>query len=76
MDRLQAFGDTSEKPLATAPKRIQRLMLGLMQYDVEIKYKRGPELYLADTLSKAYLPLEHLLGKADQEVERIHFVNF
>ena len=41
-----------------------------MQYDVEIKYKRGPELYLSDTLSRAYLLLEHLPWKADQEVER------
>lgn len=30
-----------QKPLATAPNR---LMLRLMQYDVEIEYKRGPEL--------------------------------
>lgn len=41
-----------------------------MQYDVEIKYKRGSELYLSDTLSRAYLLLEHLPWKADQEVER------
>ena len=66
----------AKKPLAAAPKRLQRLMLRLMQYDVVIKYKRGPELYLADTLSRAYLPQEHLPGKADQEVERIHSVNF
>ena len=65
------------KPLAAAaPKRLQRLMMRLMQYDVEIKYKRGPEMYLADTLSRAYLPQEHHPGKADQEVERIHSVNF
>ena len=48
----------------------------LMQYDVEIKYRRGPEMYLADTHSRAYLPHEHHPGKADQEVERIHSVNF
>ena len=30
-----------QKPLATAPNR---LMLRLMQYDVEIEYRRGPEL--------------------------------
>ena len=67
---------TNRKPLAVAPKRLQRHMLRLMQYDVEIKYKRGPELYLADTLSRAYLPLEHLPGKADQEAEKIQSVNF
>ena len=57
----------AKKPLAAAPKRLQRLMMRLMQYDVEIKYRRGPDMYLADTLSRAYLPHEH---------ERIHLVNF
>ena len=47
-----------------------------MQYDVEIKYKRGLELYLADTLSRAYLRQEHFPGKADQEAERIHSKKF
>ena len=65
-----------KKPLAAAPKRFQRLLMRLMQYDVEIKYRRGLEMYLADTLSRAYLPHEHHPGKADQEVERIHSVNF
>ena len=40
----------AKKPLAAAPKRLQRLMVRLTQYDVEIKYRRGPEMYLADTL--------------------------
>ena len=66
----------AKKPLAAAPKRLQRLMMRLTQYDVEIKYRRGPEMYLADTLSRAYLPQEHYPGKADQEVERVHSVNF
>ena len=66
----------AKKPLAAAPKRLQRLMMRLMQYDVEVKYRRGPDMYLADTLSRAYLPYEHHSEKADQEVERIHLVNF
>ena len=66
----------AKKPLVAAPKRLQRLMMRLMQYDVEIKYRRGPDMYLADTLSRAYLPHEHHPEKADQEVERIHLVNF
>ena len=45
-----------KKPLATAPKRLQRLVLRLQQYDVEVRYKPGPDMYLADTLSRAYLP--------------------
>lgn len=33
-------------------------------------------MYLADTHSRAYLPHEHHPGKTDQEVGRIHSVNF
>lgn len=66
----------AKKPLAAAPKRIQRLMMRLTQYDAESKYRRGPDMYLADTLSRAYLPQEHYPGRADQEVERVHSVNF
>ena len=45
-----------KKPLASAPKWLQRLLLRLQQYDVEIRYKWDPEMYLADTLTNAYLP--------------------
>ena len=64
-----------KKPLASAPKRLQRLLLRLQQYDVEIRYKPGPEIYLADTLSCAYLPTtDH--SSTEKEVERIHAVDF
>ncbi len=39
----------SRKPLATAPKRLQRLLLRLQQYDTEIHYKPGKEMYVPDT---------------------------
>ena len=42
-------------PLATAPKCVHRKLLRLQQYDVKIGYKPGPEMHLADTLSRAYL---------------------
>lgn len=64
-----------EKPLATAPQHLRRLLLRLRQYDVESRYKPGPETYLADTLSHAYLPkTAHSL--AEQEMERIHAIDF
>ena len=65
----------SKKPLATAPKRLQRLLLRLQQYDVEIHYKPGPKMYLADTLSRAYLPTT-ARSPAEEETERIHAVDF
>ena len=32
------------------------MLLKVQKYDVTIIYKPGPEMYLADTLSKAFLP--------------------
>ena len=37
------------------PKRLKRMLLRLQIYDIEIKYKKGKEMYIADTLSHAYL---------------------
>ena len=31
-------------------------MMRLLQYDIEIRYKKGKDLHLADVLSRAYLP--------------------
>ena len=68
----------SSKPLASAPKRLQRL-LRLQQYDEEIGYRPGREMYLADTLSRAYLslsPTDTLSSETEKEVESIHAVDY
>ena len=44
------------KPLHKAPNRLQGMILRLIQYDIEAVYKKGKEMYIADTLSQAYLP--------------------
>ena len=44
----------SQKPLQSAPKRLQRMLLWLQRYNVHITYKKGSEMYLADALSRAY----------------------
>ena len=69
------LGTISKKPLATAPKRLQRLLLRLQQYDFEIHYKPGPEMYMSDTLSLAYLPTLDR-SPAEKEAERIHGIDF
>ena len=69
----------SSKPLASAPKRLQRLLLRLQQYDAEIRYRPGREMYLADTLSRAYLslsPTDTLRSETEKEVESIHAVDY
>ena len=44
-----------KKPLCKAPKRIQGMLLRLLQYDIVINYIKGKEMHIADTLSRAYL---------------------
>ncbi|RXN21973.1 Transposon Ty3-G Gag-Pol poly [Labeo rohita] len=39
------------KPIYTAPARLQRMMLRLQKYNFTITYKKGKQMYLADTLS-------------------------
>ena len=62
-----------KKPLATAPKRLQRTPLRLQRYDVEIRDSPGPEMHLAGAVSRAYLLTTARLP-AEQETERIHAV--
>ena len=44
------------KPLNEAPLRLQRMLLRLQRYSLRVKYKKGDQLFLADTLSRAYVP--------------------
>ena len=39
------------KSLATAPRRLQKMFMRLQSYNLDIRYKKGSEMYLADTLS-------------------------
>ena len=46
----------AKKPLRCAPKRLQRMFLKTQKFDINIVYNPGSQMYLADTLSRAYLP--------------------
>lgn len=46
------------KPLLSAPKRLQRMLLHLQKFNLKIVYKPGKELFIADTLSCAFVPNE------------------
>jgi len=55
--------ETDHKPLETvfkksiqkAPPRLQRMLMSFQLYDLRVSYKPGNDLYIADTLSQAYL---------------------
>ena len=46
-----------KKPLFSAPKRLQRMLLRLQGYSLDVKYKQGCKMYIADFLSRSALPL-------------------
>lgn len=60
-----------KKPLCKAPRRLQRMMLKLQQYCFTVQYKRGKEMYIADTLSRAPLTKPTEAGTQKWEVFRI-----
>ena len=51
--------------LVSTPRRLQRLMLRLQHYDVEIRYEPGKEMFVAD----------HQQSDVEKEVKSIHTVN-
>ena len=59
-----------KKPLCTAPPIVQRLMLRLQPYDFDLHYVQGKYMYLADTLSRAYIQSESR-AELDDELGRI-----
>ena len=44
-----------KKPLFSTPVRLQRMLLQLQRYDIDVHYHPGKELTIADTLSRAHL---------------------
>lgn len=43
-----------KKPLNSTSPRIQRMLIKLQKYEFNLVYKRGKELYIADTLSRSF----------------------
>ena len=68
-----------KKPLISAPKRLQRMFLRLQKYDLEINYKPGKEMFVADALSRAH-PKRQTKEQCTEEVfevfEEINMVEF
>ena len=65
-----------QKPLVAAPKRLQRMLLRLQKYDLEIYFKPGQHMYLADTLSRAPLSRDDEVLFIEKEIEEIRMVDF
>ncbi|XP_074655641.1 uncharacterized protein LOC141909154 [Tubulanus polymorphus] len=61
-----------KKPLSRAPKRLQAMLLRVYKYDVEIKFTPGSKMFIADTLSRAYLDS----GSETAEFDSINMVRY
>ncbi|KAK5866505.1 hypothetical protein PBY51_020693 [Eleginops maclovinus] len=65
-----------KKPLLSAPKRLQRMLLRLQRYDIDVNYVPGRDMLLADTLSRAYLMESSTTGSVEAEIETINMVDY
>lgn len=64
-----------KKPLLSAPKRLQGMLLRLQRYDIDVTYVPGRDMVLADTLSRAYLPESSTDGSVEAGIETINMVD-
>lgn len=64
-----------QKPLLSAPKRLQTMLMCLQTYDVHIQYHPGRYLVLADTLSRAY-PTKKSEEGSVEDIESINMLQY
>ena len=72
-----------KKSLISVPKRLQRMLLRQQKFDLEVTYKKGTEMVLADTLSRACkVPqpgepaAEATRGETEKDVESINMTQY
>jgi len=61
-----------KKPLAKAAPRLQRMLLQLQRYDLNVTYVPGKLMYIADTLSRAYIEGDPACGAAEDVEVMVH----
>ena len=60
------------KPLHNAPKRLQGMLLHLQRYTLQVEYRRGKEIHLADALSRAPVREEAASCKVIEELSEVN----
>jgi len=57
-----------KKPIHKVSPRMQVMMLRLLRYNLEVKYRPGPQMFVADALSRAFsVPNKEMAKKDDEE---------
>ena len=64
---------TFTKPICKAPPRVQRFLMKLQKFDMEIQFKPGKELPVADTLLRAFIPAKECDAEDEGEYQ-VHLV--
>ena len=60
------------KHLHSAPARLQRMLLRLQPYDIVIRYRPGPDVSVADALSRLPSEVAACLPDMDVQIHDIH----
>jgi hypothetical protein len=61
-----------KKPLHRAPKRLQNLLMRILNYDTEIVWRPGKDMHIADMLSRSY-PEQ---SEPSEHTENVNMVDF
>ena len=61
-----------KKPLGKAAPRLQRMLLQLQRYSLDVKFVPGKLMYVADTLSRAFVPGDPKHGAAEDIEVMVH----
>lgn len=64
-----------KKAIYKSPKRLQRMRLALQKYNLEVEYKKGSLMYIADALSRAYLMTTDGAQSECCEIRALEMVN-
>ena len=62
-----------KKNLADVPSRLQRFILRCLKFDIQVQYKPGRSIPVADALSKVCF--KPSTGKSTNETSEVHFIN-
>ena len=58
-----------QRSIHSAPKRLQRMLLRLQRYNLNVAYLPGSQMYIADMLSRAYLQADRTQCKRTPEYQ-------
>lgn len=60
-----------KKSILSSPKRFQRMTMRPQRYDLEVTYKKGSQMYMADTLRRAYLTTTPQEDVSDKDILKL-----